>query len=283
MPNFARKPWRDYTAVPGHQGSDEAVVDLTGWSPATLDVMWEAYRDVLPSTKARKGTKQAYFFLAYRFIKLGPRVRELYSVLHTPETGHVGKKAFYKHVAPILIALAENADMIHWGNRLASDNHCFVFPVGVTGIVDCFPIRVLTPRDYKIKKLLNQPKYKSCVFKVQLVISLKGRCPQSCKQHLSSSPFVCIGEIIFASFPHLGVDHDSKIWRTSLAQGLMTFVNNEWILSDPAYVGCRHAAVKYSKKKLCGIFSPCQGNAPGRRSCSCPVANTPFEVQVTIT
>ena len=158
MPNFARKPWRDYTAVPGHQGSDEAVVDLTGWSPATLDVMWEAYRDVLPSTKARKGTKQ----------------------------------------------------------------------------------------------------------------------------HLSSSPFVCIGEIIFASFPHLGVDHDSKIWRTSLAQGLMTFVNNEWILSDPAYVGCRHAAVKYSKKKLCGIFSPCQGNAPGRRSCSCPMANTPFEVQVTI-
>jgi len=174
MPNYRTQPWRNYTACTGHCGSDEKVNELTGWTPEVLDAMWESTRDMLPNTNARKGTKQAYFYLAYRFIKLGPRVAELYSVLHTPETGHVGKKAFYKHVAPIMIALAKHADMIRWENRLDYDNHCLVFPVGVTGIVDCFPIRVLTPRKYSVKKLLNQPKYKACVFKVQLVISLKG-------------------------------------------------------------------------------------------------------------
>ena len=174
MPNYYRQPWRDCTACPGHQGSDERVIDLTGWPPAVLDVVWEAHRDTLPNTNARKGTQQDYFYLAYRFIKLGPRVRELASVLHTPGTGHVGKKLFYTHVAPIIIGLGLTVNQIHWENRLATDNHCVMFPVGVTGIVDCFPIRVLTPRDYRTKKLLNQPKYKGCVFKVQLVISLTG-------------------------------------------------------------------------------------------------------------
>jgi hypothetical protein len=115
---------------------------------------------------------------------------------------------------PIIIALGENVDMIRWADRLASDNHCFMFPVGVSGIVDCFPIRVQTPRKYAASRYLYQPKYGFCVFKVQLVISLKG-------------------EIVFASFPHLGVDHDSKIWKASLANGDMQFHDNEWILGDP--------------------------------------------------
>ena len=51
--------------------------------------------------------------------------------------------------------------------------------------------------------------------------------------------------LVFASFPHLGVDHDSKIWKTSVANGLMTFVDGEWILGDPAYIGCPHCATKY--------------------------------------
>jgi hypothetical protein len=95
MPNYHRQACRDCTACPGHQGSDERVIDLTGWPPEVLDVMWEAHRDTLPNTNARKGTQQDYFYLAYRFIKLGPRVRELASVLHTPGTGHVGKKLFF--------------------------------------------------------------------------------------------------------------------------------------------------------------------------------------------
>ena len=92
-------------------------------------------------------------------------------------------------------------------------------------IVDCFPIRVLTPRNYHVKKFLYQPKYGFAVLKVQLVISLKG-------------------EIIFASFPHVGRDHDSKIWKDSLAAGAMDFHDREWILGDPAYISCHHCAVK---------------------------------------
>ena len=53
-----------------------------------------------------------------------------------------------------------------------------------------------------------------------------------------------LGEIVFASFPHLGVDHDSKIWKTTVANGLLTFRDGEWILGDPAYIGCPHCATK---------------------------------------
>ena len=92
-------------------------------------------------------------------------------------------------------------------------------------LLQTFPIRILTPRKYRVKKLVNAPKYKACVLKVQLVVSLTG-------------------EIVFASFPHLGVDHDSTIWRTSLADGAMIFDDHEWILADPAYIGCDHCATK---------------------------------------
>ena len=93
MPNYTTRPWREYTAVDGHLGTDERVNELFGFPPDVLDVMWETYRDVLPNTNARKGEKQVYFALAYRFIKLGPTRREMYSVLHTPQTGHVNKTA----------------------------------------------------------------------------------------------------------------------------------------------------------------------------------------------
>ena len=180
------REWRDFTAAKGHRGSDDKVTDLTGWPPDVLSVMWNAYEAILPVTNARRPhSKQAYFFLAYRYIKLGPKVRELYSVLHTPYTGRVGKKAFYKHIVPIIIALGENVDMIRWDDRLARDNHCLMFPVGVTGIVDCFPIRVQTPRKYAESKYLYQPKYGFCVFKVQLVISLKGEWCNAAYLHCS--------------------------------------------------------------------------------------------------
>ena len=195
---MATREWRDCTTTQGHRGSDAKVTDLTGWPPDVLSVMWNAYKDILPVTnKRRPHLKQAYFFLAYRYIKLGPKVRELYSVLHTVYTGHVGKKAFYAHIVPIIIALGENVDMIRWDDRLARDNHCLVFPAGVTGIVDCFPIRVNSPRKYAESKFLYQPKYGFCVFKVQLVISLKGEWCNAASRTCSHRDFcrrdrVCI-------------------------------------------------------------------------------------------
>ena len=248
MPNQHIFAWRDFTATAGHIGTDAKVLDLTGWPADVLNRMYINYGDRLPTTNARKPhLKQAYFFLCFRWIKLGPTVRELFSVLRTPHTGHLGKKAFYTHILPMIISLAEIVDEIKWEDRLARDNHCLLFPVGVTGvsvscdcscvnrtlltrlsllqIVDCFPIRVLTPRKWNVKKFLYQPKYGFAVLKVQLVISLKG-------------------EIIFASFPHVGRDHDSKIWKDSLAAGAMDFHDQEWILGDPAYISCHHCAVK---------------------------------------
>ena len=56
-----------------------------------------------------------------------------------------------------------------------------------------FPVVVNIPKDYMVAKMLYQPKYKKCVLKCQIVTSL-------------------LGDIIHASFPHLGTPHDSKIW-----------------------------------------------------------------------
>ena len=161
MPNHTTRPWREYTAVDGHLGTDERVANLFGFPPDVLSVvMWETYGDVLPNTNARKGEKQAYFALAYRFLKLGPTRREMYSVLHTPQTGHVGTYGFKTHIVPIILALAEHANMIRWENGLDPTNHHLAFPVSTTGIVDCFLIRVLTPRKWSAKTFLYAPKYK---------------------------------------------------------------------------------------------------------------------------
>ena len=70
MPKLHTRPWREYTAIDGHHGTDELVNDLFGFPPDVLTGMWEQYRDVLPNTNARKGEKQAYFALAYRFLKV---------------------------------------------------------------------------------------------------------------------------------------------------------------------------------------------------------------------
>ena len=157
MPDsFYTRPWREYTAIDGQRGTDELVNNLFGFPPDVLTGMWEQYRDVLPNTNARKGEKQAFFALAFRFIKLGPRVRELHSVLFTPQTGHCGKKKFYRHIVPILLALAEHVNMINWENRLDLTNHAFVFPVGVTGIVVRFNLRV-TMHDRSFAGLLPDP------------------------------------------------------------------------------------------------------------------------------
>ena len=70
-----------------------------------------------------------------------------------------GRTASDAHV-PIILTLAEHANMIRWENGLDPTNHHLAFPVGTTGIVDCFPIRVLTPRKWSAKTFLYAPKYK---------------------------------------------------------------------------------------------------------------------------
>ena len=78
--------------------------------------------------------------------------------------------------------------MIIWKNRLDPTNHHFAFPVGTTGIVDCFPIRVLTPRKWAAKKFLYAPKYKCCILKVQIVVTFTGSC-RSNGSHVTHASF----------------------------------------------------------------------------------------------
>jgi hypothetical protein len=79
-------------------------------------------------------------------------------------------------VKPILKKVASVADEIHWDNRLKNHcNHSAFFPLNVTGIVDCAPIRVAKPKRSRPSRKLYQPKYKHAVLKIQVIISLTGK------------------------------------------------------------------------------------------------------------
>ena len=81
-----------------------------------------------------------------------------------------------------------------------------------------------------------------------------------------------LGEIVFASFPHLvgartvalccisnapllqGVNHDLKVWRDTHTPRRIPCLPKEWIMGDPAYFGGHHCVVKYPKHQLCKLF-----------------------------
>ena len=76
----------------------------------------------------------------------------------------------------MLKKVASVTDEIHWENRLSNHkNHSKFFPLNVTGIVDCAPIRVAKPKRSRASRKLHQPKYAHAVMKIQVIISLTGR------------------------------------------------------------------------------------------------------------
>lgn len=125
----------------------------------------------------------------------------------------------------------------------------------MTGIVDCAPIRVVNPKRSRASRKLYQPKYGHAVLKIQIIVSFTG-------------------EIVFASFPHIGVMHDSKVFWRSYERGRLKFEKDEWILGDPAYHGCPHVLTKYPKRKLCAVI---HGPLPAGAKCNCPKGRLPYQ------
>ena len=91
-----------------------------------------------------------------------------------------------------------------------------------------FPLVVNVPADYATAKLLFQPKYKACVLKIELAVAFTG-------------------EIVHASFPHLGTTHDVRVWRNTAAQHPL--YPGEIVMGDPAYVGADQVLVKHKRPK----------------------------------
>lgn len=126
----------------------------------------------------------------------------------------------------------------------------------MTGLVDVFPVYVNHPSRYSLAKLLFQPKYKRCVWKIQLGVNF-------------------LGDIILWTGPHLGVTSDITIWESTWADH--PFDSWELWLADLGYIGGRGLVTKF--KRLFGRpLTREQQVGPHSRTSFAPRRSTPCAV-----
>ena len=103
-----------------------------------------------------------------------------------------------------------------------------IFPSNITGAIDTFPIRIYRPKKKLLVKATMNPKYKSCVLKVQVMVDHTGN-------------------IIWFSGPHLGTISDIELWRRYKPKNKL--YNNELFLADKAYIGSQDCITEIKKYK----------------------------------
>ena len=151
-------PFRDMCGSDDHLGTDASVKDKTGYPADVLDKMWERYKKHLDEFRPKGGRDKTkcFFMLIFSFIHLHPTARNIRNTLHTRQTGFISEKQFRRKLKPMLAKIASVVDEIRPENRYHRDNHSAFFPKGVTGIIDCAPVRVVKPRRSRPSKKLYQ-------------------------------------------------------------------------------------------------------------------------------
>ena len=179
---------------------------MTGFTSAHIAYVYNTYGRLLnpvnrrPSWfRCRDGFQYSItvirFFLLYVYIHLYPRGSECKLVLRVrgKEQGY-DKTTVRRRLMPLAHKLAEVMDEVKWSDRLDPYNHHPLFPIGVTTLWDTAPIYVATPSDSMMNRLLYQPKYGNCVFKVQIAITFTL-------------------QIVYFSCLHIGTAHDGQIFK----------------------------------------------------------------------
>ena len=156
--SYDNVPFRDMTGSDGHLGSDAAVKDKTGQEVRVLDYMWRRYSQHLDEFHPKQGRDKTkcYFMLIFVMVHLHPTTRNVRNTLYTPQTGFISVSTWRRKLKPMLAKLASVVDEMRWENRLHRDNHSAFFQTGVTGIIDCAPVRVVKPRRSRPSKKLYQ-------------------------------------------------------------------------------------------------------------------------------
>jgi len=133
-----------------------------------------------------------------------------------------------KKYLPILLKamtkMANTYDEIHWEHRLNPWNHSIHFPFHVNSIVDTFPVPVSQPVDSQLLRLLCNPKYGGCVYKVMICIDFLGR-------------------ILFFSGPYIGTKYDGHIWQETAH--LRPRFPGEYTLGDGHFITCPDVITQY--------------------------------------
>lgn len=105
----------------------------------------------------------------------------------------ISTSKLYGKILPTLHHLALVYDEVYWDDRLDLYNHTTHFPRNITGVVDTMPVYVQQPKHTMLSRLLYNPKYAGCVYKIQL-------------------GFDFLGRIVLFSGPHFGVQYDGGIF-----------------------------------------------------------------------
>ena len=156
-----------------------------------------------------------HFFYLYTYIHMYPLEPQFPNILQARGFKRgIGKTTFRTKVVPLAFALARIMNEVKWEDRLDPYNHHPFFPVGVTTVWDTAPIYVATPSDSRINRLLYQPKYKNCVFKLQIAVTF-------------------LLQIVHFSALHIGTAHDGKIFDGTAAEH--PFEEWEYGLGDKIY------------------------------------------------
>jgi len=215
----------------------QSMMDLTGFEARTLQHVWDKYSAFGGSAPGTFGgrlnpiqrggpRRRAFHFLClFVYIHKCPQS-------NWDESFNMGGFTMSKHhwqpMHDVADALAQIIDEIVYDDRLHRYNHVGrPFKYHVTAIVDTLPVYIPEPHSFAMRRLLFQPKYGACVWKMQLGITL-------------------MGNIVLWTGPHLGVTSDVSIWRQTAQWH--PFRPWEWWLGDLGYVGALGLLYKYKRR-----------------------------------
>ena len=139
---------------------------LTGYPSALLAYLFNKYEQVLPDVGGtpdwsgrdnnKYSKKLLHFFYLFVYIHMYPSYDQIRHVCRATGGKGISSTCFYDNVIPLAVKLALALDEIHYEDRLDPMNHHLFFPVGITTILDTFPVYVSAPSDSRLK--LYQPK-----------------------------------------------------------------------------------------------------------------------------
>ena len=210
----------------------------TGFETETLQYIWDKYQNWNGSPAGTFGGQLQrrqrqpeyagfYFYLVFVYLHKCPQLNWIEAFRSADGQFKACARSFTEHVWATADALANIIEEIDYSWRLDPYNHALPpFDQSITGIVDTLPIYIATPHYWWLSSLFFQPKYKACVLKMQLGISL-------------------LGDVILWTGPHLGVTSDTTIWETTWAEH--PFCAWERWLADLGYVGCIGLIYKFKK------------------------------------
>ena len=235
--------WSDGLSWPCHSVKEDC-----GFEQYTMNYAFHTLFDYVPTKATSDGKmliysangaqdfdrKQMNFYRAFAYIHHYPR--QTTSAMRKQLQCSTG--FYHQVVEPTIYSIAQRMSFLDWNLRLWDWNHTETFLERVTLATDGFPIKVCTPGNRFLARLLKSGKYNTSVVKGEYTIALGPGFP------------------IEYCGPHIGIRHDSRLWMENRLRRSRMY-RWEYGLGDKAYVGCPELLTEFKKPKG-GTLTPQQ-------------------------